>query len=412
MRAFLHMHDVAPNPAEDEDENGVVRELEEENERLRALVHGDAFATKASYFRRLTGFASAEVARRELAASNLTEVLSALHRHRPREQPELVDEVISELKEILPSLCEELVEAGVVVKNKMQKKDGAKDGRGRKPKVDAQHLFLLPFAYVFGGLQQWQFEEVPGFHLSQSQVSLLLLHTLPVVVEKWSSRYYCMRSLAWCRFHCQPATEEEGGVDAVFYLDGSKFIIEKDSGLRGQKATHSKVVNSNIVQVIGVSNSKSWIVESTYCAGGRISESKLVFALDLFERLSNEAEDAGEVCSVLLVVDRGFRDLKEKIEKKQEKGTWPYKSLLVTCRIARHLGTTADDKQVKQHDVEEVVENRAVQATRWVNEKSFAFLKHNRFFQREIRASSLHQVDLIMRLAMATTNMRLGCPPN
>ncbi len=193
-------------------------------------------------------------------------------------------------------------------------------------------------------------------------------------------------------------------------MDGTKLQQERDEGFRGQRAGYSDQIKTHIGQFIGVTNSKGWLVDATRCLTPQQSESEIVWLLKLWDRIDTEAFGRDKVVQVHLFLDRGFRDLKNRLEAEQNDPAWPKRHLIITSEIVEHLGT-AEDPLRAQHEAAGAEMNRRIQARRWVNEKAFSFFKQAHFFDRVMRASTLYHINDIIHIALALANMRLGCPP-
>ncbi len=385
-----------------------IRELEKEVAELQASAKGDFFLVHNEAFAAATGFRDAQHALRELQESECFSGLEQMDRH--RSVPPLVhyDQARTIVLQAFPGL-EHVVQRAYEHESKKVGRVGPKAKQGRKPSVDVQHLFLLPFLYVFGGLFEWSGHFLPGFHIGQSQVSVLLQNSIPIVARHWAPRYFCRRDSEWLRQFCPAEAPDPVGTQITIFLDGTKLPQEKDSGFRGQRAGYSEQVKTHIGQFIGVTNAKGWIVDSTQCLTPLKSESEIVWQLKLWDRLNEEGYVRDEVVRVHLVLDRGFRDLKNEMEAEQQSEDWPFRHLVVTCEIVEHLGTKEDPLRA-QHEAPEATKNRAIQARRWVNEKAFGFFKQAHFFDRRMRASALYHINDIIRIGLALANMRLGCP--
>jgi hypothetical protein len=348
-----------------------IRILEKENAQLRTLVRGDFYSVHSEAFTAATGFRNAEHARRELNESGCANALEQTDRHRARPPLEHFDQARDILLQALPGLEAVVLHAYEVEKRKTGR-EGPRAKQGRKALVNVAHLFLLPFLYIFGGLFEWAGHFLPGFHISQSQTSVLLQHSIAIVARHWAPRYFCPRNIDWLRKFCPREEFDPKDADFTPFLDGTKLPQERDSGFRGQRAGYSEAAKTHIGQFIGVTNAKGWIVDATPCLTPLRSESEIVWQLKLWDRINEEAYMRDVVVHAHLILDRGFRDLKTQMEKDQNSTDWPFQHLRVTCEIVEHLGTK-EDPQRAQHDAPEAEKNRSIQARRWVNEKAFSF---------------------------------------
>ena len=400
--------DVPRNPRDRQALEEKIHLLEAENSKLKADLHGSFFDEDPKVFKKATGFRNAVHARAELNLSGCKMELDALSRHHHDADPTLLTEMANLLADFMPDVKEEVKGALADCLGKIEKKDGTVSQRGRSCTVDTEHLFLIPFLYVMGGFYEWMAPLLPGIKISQEHFSRLLSLSLPVVVKNWVPRYYCDRSLPWLRTFCAPHSDEaKEGIDCVLFYDGSKHEIERSQGMREQRHTYNSYTKANIVQFIGVTNANGWFIDSTAFAGGKMKESNMVWTLGLWDRLNTEAAEAGEVFCIKLIVDRGFRDNRDYVEKHQGTESWPWPNLKLQVEVVHHLGTD-EESTVAQHPPDEVEKNREIQARRWVNEKAFAYFNIAHFFDRVIRASTLPMIDAIQLLALAVANMKMG----
>jgi hypothetical protein len=399
---------VPPNPAARPAMEDRIRILEKEHEQLQSLVQGDFYSVQHEAFVAATGFRNADHARKELRESGCASALEQMDRHKARPPLQHFEQARNILLQALPGL-EDAVHHAYELEAKKAGRQGPKAKQGRKASVGVEHLFLLPFLYIFGGLFEWAGHFLPGFHISQSQTSVLLQNSVPVLAKHWAPRYFCPRGLDWLRKFCPREESDPSDADFALFLDGTKLPQERDSGFRGQRAGYSEAAKTHIGQFIGVTNAKGWIVDATPCLTPLRSESEIVWQLKLWDRINEEGYMRDEVVHAHLILDRGFRDLKNQMEKDQSDDDWPFPHLRVTCEIVEHLGTK-EDPQRAQHDAPEAEKNRAIQARRWVNEKAFGFFKQAHFFDRTMRASTLYHINDIIRIGLALANMRLGCP--
>jgi hypothetical protein len=195
----------------------------------------------------------------------------------------------------------------------------------------------------------------------------------------------------------------------VLFFDGSKFDLEKSSGLREQRMTYNKKEKTNILQFIGLTNRNGWFVEAGTFAGGKAKESSLVWMLRLWEELEVEGEfqdGEEELFHVHCIVDRGFRDAKNEADEWNKKKQF----IKLTVEIVEHLGTKENPNRV-QHDPAEVEKNREIQAKRWCNEKAFMYFDISRFFSRCVRVSTLPMIESVKNVAIALANKRMKMEP-
>jgi hypothetical protein len=405
---------MAPNPRAYDELHRRVEALQHENELLRAQLEagamGSMFSLKKKTFHAATGFRRPAECLSEAESCGALARLSTLGRHEVECSTAHLEEQAQVLHALMPTLGEEVDLALARCLQRSQKRQKKGDGRGAKAKIDERHLFLIPFLYVVGGFQQWAAPMLDGLRCSQQHFSRLLALSFPVVVDSWAKRYYRKRNMAWLRENCPPSHNDPEGADCTLFYDGSKYEVERSAGMREQRMTFSSVVNYNILQFIGVTNARGWFVESSLWAGGKMKEVDMVWTLDLWNRIEAEAAAQDRPFWIHLIVDRGFRDNSTWIDSEQQKDTWPWPHLILTCEVVKHLGTEAEPDRT-QHPVEEVVENRYVQARRWVNEKAFAVFDASRFFDRVIQCTSIESVHLIKELNMGISNMRMGVPP-
>ncbi len=407
-----HDFAVAPNPRNIEQLQARFFSLQQENDALRAQVHGSFFEQKEKVFLKATGFANAIVAQREMRISGAFLALERTQRHQAAPTSATLEDAAAQVQAMMPGFSDEVEEALRSCKKRVEKFHHEKRStKGRKRTIDDEHFFLVPFLYIVGGFQMWEAPLLPGIHLSESHFSRLLHIAAPIVAEKWCPRFFTMRSLAWLRKFCPPEAADAGqDVDAVLFYDGSKYEMEHSQGIREQRGTFSSVVNFNILQFIGLTNARGWFVAASTFAGGKMKESDMAWTMDFWDNLAELAEEDGKVFHLKLIVDRGFRDNKKKIEEEQASGDWPWKRLKITCQVVHHLGTDLEPER-KQHDEEEVDWNRYVQARRWVNEKAFAYFNISRFFRRLIEIQSVGAIETFKTIALATANMRMRVPP-
>jgi hypothetical protein len=309
----------------------------------------------------------------------------------------------------MPSLSEEVDLALAQCLQRAQKRQRKGDGRGAKARIDAQHLFLVPFLYIAGGFQQWAAPMLDGLRCSQQHFSRLLALSMPVVVEQWARRYYTTRNMAWLREHCPPSLNDPKGADCTLFYDGSKYEVERSAGMREQRMTFSSVANFNILQFIGVTNSRGWFVESSFWAGGKMREVDMVWTLGLWDRIEEEAAAQDRPFWIHLIVDRGFRDNHAWIDSAQQEDGWPWPHLILSCEVVKHLGTEEEPDRT-QHPQDEVEINRYIQARRWVNEKAFAYFDISRFFGRTIECTSVASMQLYKELNLGIANYRMNVP--
>ena len=405
-------NDARPiNPREPAELERRVRELEDDVTLLRAKVHGSFFDVHRDTFSAATGFSDAADAILEFRAAGGEQRFSQIDRHHGSDVVDLLPQAAQTIKEAFADIDPAVVDNALDRIEKRMKKRGSHSVQGRKPVVDGAHVFLMPFLYLFGGFFEWAFRLLPGFHIGQSQASLLLQRSIDLLAQYWVPRYCCYWGIDWLRKFCAREEKDPQTADAVLYLDGSKMEQERDEGVRGQRAGYSSVAGDHVGQVIGVTiNASCWIFELSFCAAGQVSETSLVWRLKMFERINNEAKQRGEHFHLHLIVDRGFRELMKQIEKQQRDGSWPFEHLRVTVEIVEHLGT-GDEPERTQHAASEVQKNRAIQARRWVNEKAFAFLKQAHFLDRPLDASVMYHINSILCILAAIANKRAKCPP-
>ena len=386
-----------------------VHVLERKVAELERALHGDFYQVHKDAFKASTGFRDAAQAVKEFEESKCSEALQNIDRGEGPGVFDLLPTAAETFKQVHQDIDPELIDFVLGEQMKKQRRKEKKDTRGVKPKVNEAHVFLLPFLYIFGGLLEWAGHFLPGFHIGQAQMSVLLQHSINVVGQLWAPRYYTVRSLDWLRKFCPRTKDDEADVDCVLYLDGTKMRQDRDGGVRGQRAGFSGVAKDHIGQIIGVTNANCWLIEVSLVAGGQTTECDLVWKLRLFERINKQAMDRREHFHLRLILDRGFRELKKRIDSEQADKTWPFSNLKVSCMIVEHLGT-AEEPDRSQHAQHESEFNRGIQARRWVNEKAFAFLKQAHFFDRPLDASVLYHINGIVTIAVALANMRLGCP--
>jgi hypothetical protein len=391
-------------------------QLTEENEKLKAQLAArestSMFKLKDKTFQAATSFRNAQECLEEARSCGALAALSTLGRHEVPVGESFLEEQAQRLHAAMPGLSDEIDRAVALCMEARQKKPRKDDGRGRKTRVDVEHLFLIPFLYVVGGFDQWTGPMLDGIRVSQQQFSRLLAISMPVVVEHWAKQYYRPRGIEWLKKFCPPnAVEDEHGVDCTLFLDGSKYEVERSQGMREQRMTYSSVVESNVLQFIGVTNAQGWFVELSAWAGGHMKESDLVWKLELWDRLNEEAGARQDQFHVHLVVDRGFRDNRETLKEHQDEEDWPWPNLFITCEVVYHLGTKEEPTR-SQHEPEEVETNRSIQARRWVNEKAFAFFDLSRFFQHTIEWTSIAGVAQLKVLAAAVANKKMKVPKN
>lgn len=397
---------IAENPSSRSSLLKRVEDLERRNKELEEKLRGSMYEMKDKLFRLCTGFESVAVALEELRISGCEDLLSSVRRSGIVIPAEVMDNAVNRLIVALPDIADLLRTACDAIKTKdEQLLNRQKKRTGAPPVVDAKHLFLIPFVYVYGGFMQWQASFLPGLHVNQSQFSVLLATTLPIVVERWVPRYYRARGIDWLKQHCGPRDVDPEGTDFVLFYDGCKIRTEKSAGLREQKMSFNGKEKTNLVHFLGLTNEKGWFVEVTDMMGGRFTESNMPWLLNFWDAIDEEARSRNISVKARFIVDRGFRNNITKIRDEQDKESWKWKNLHVQMDSPVHLG---DNRSQVEADEAEL--NRRIQARRWVNEKAFAFFQHSRLFAGILEMNSLAQVNSFQKIAVAIANMRQGCP--
>lgn len=401
---------VPPNPRDPEEMEKRIARLEAENEQLKNPTGLSFFQVPAEVFSKATGFRNPNEARLELESSGCKTELEALKRHHNDPDPELLREMAGVLSDFMPDASSDIHLALGDCLQKISDSHSTKAPQGRQPVVDVEHLFLIPFLYIMGGFYEWSAPILPGIGVSQEHFSRLLSLSLPIIVEKWVPRYYCHRGIQWLRTWCAGNVEERNrGVDCVFFYDGSKHGVERSQGLHEQRHTYNSYVKENILQFIGLTSSTGFFIDSSTFAGGKMHESDMVWTMDIWDRLSDEASASGEEYFIKVIVDRGFRDTRDFVAKNQGTPDWPWPNLKLEVEVVEHLGTKAEPDRT-QHPVAEVFLNRRIQARRWVNEKAFAYFNIAHFFDRVIRSSTIPMIEMIKVVALAMANKKMGIP--
>lgn len=380
-----------------------VRDAEARAAELEAQLFGDFYALDDHTFQAATGFATSGEAKWDAEKSGALDLLRSTGRHAVPLRADLIEPVAGLLAGEFPGL------QGIIEEARDDLLRVAQEGAGsvRQSALTDWHWFLIPFLYVYGGVEEWMAPLLPGIRVSASHFSRLLDIGVPIVAEKWAHGYFQERGVDWLRANCAAPKDYHVSCDIVLLYDGSKFPLEHSSGMREQRSTYSSVVNDNILQLIAVTNMRGWFVEATRATGGRAKETEMAMALPMWERLNSELKERFEDLRVHLIVDRGFRDNIHHFEEAQSLGSWQFGNLVVTAE-SPHFLHTKDAPQRSQHPAAEALENRLVQGRRWMNEKVFAFLKDARFFQRTIKASTLHIVDELLCIACGIANKKMG----
>ena len=143
-----------------------IRIVEQENAQRRSLVKGDFYSVHHEAFAAATGFRDADHAWQELRESGCFGVLEQMHCHRAMVPLEHYEQARNILLQALPGL-EAVVHRAYEMEMKKGRPEGPKAKQGRKASVSVEHLFLLPFLYIFGGLFEWAGRFLPGFHITQ-----------------------------------------------------------------------------------------------------------------------------------------------------------------------------------------------------------------------------------------------------
>ena len=107
-------------------------------------------------FRAATGFKDAEEARTEAAKRRVLEVLEGLRRHSSPFDATLFASVEEGLVSAFPGLEDDVRLAVQQLTEKHKKKTAPKSNRGRKSKVDDEHLFILAFLQLEAEAQEAQ----------------------------------------------------------------------------------------------------------------------------------------------------------------------------------------------------------------------------------------------------------------
>lgn len=378
-------------------------------------------------FSKLTGFRSVREAEDEFEKVGGDAAFSQIKRHGTPIAGEALDRVMEVLNQQMPDLHEPLAAARTEVFSRRVNVSERISNRGRPELVDQFHCFLLVFAYVHGGVLEFQAPFIPGLGVTESHFSRLLNVFTPVVAAQWASLYYRQRDLAWMCKNCAPTllkTSETAAHDPhdpdllnahiVLAFDGGTVKCEKSQGGREQKENYDWLKDKqNEVRVIIVSSLSGAIVDMNSAMGGRKKEVEVVTAMEVLERLAEEAAEGEDEVRVHLLLDRGFYDFAASVRAEK------WGKLTVTIGMPLHLNAPIGrgrrrkkdeppEKKRKQHEVEEVLLNRQVASERWINEWSVGQLKNNRLFKRLLDLSIAHHIDDFLSIAAALVNLRIG----
>jgi hypothetical protein len=178
------------NPREPDELERRVRELEQKLESLEKELHGSFFNVHRDTFSAATGFSDAADAFLEFGAAGGENRFSEIDRHHGSDVVDLLPQAAKTIKEAFVDIDPAVVDDALKKVQKRLEKRESHSAQGRKPVVDAAHVFLMPFLYLFGGFFEWAFRLLPGFHIGQSQASLLLQRSMDVA-QYLVPRYYC-----------------------------------------------------------------------------------------------------------------------------------------------------------------------------------------------------------------------------
>ncbi len=385
---------------------------------LESAEHVGVEKLPASTFHALTGFADVAAARAAFDNSGGEAYFGSLRRH---DSPLAADDLVAARDHLLHQLtgCAHEVEAAFnVVSARRSHSEVKETRRGPRPKVDAFHLFLLPFMFVHGGVLEAWAPFLPGVGVSQSQFSRLLAVAGPAVARKWASMFYCKRDLRWLLVHARPSQRtppilaDARRADIVLFIDGAPLETEKSDGGYEQKVLYDWSKDSMpILRVLVVSAADGTIVEVSDATGGRTTEVTVAHSMHIIERLEREAAEQQRRVHLHFIVDRGFFDFVAAVRASR----WDH--LTVTTDIPFHLnppvgrgkyerGAPKRAKR-KQHESGEVDYNRSVAAQRWINEVAVGALKRSRLFRHRIDLSIVHNIGAFLEIAAALANYRI-----
>jgi hypothetical protein len=401
---------------------GHIRALQVRVAELESLCERSMRNIDDKVFYRVTGFLNARDAAGEFEKAGGENVFGSARRDRTFLDPVRMPDVRKLLHLQFPRQ-QELVDRGCdQLAQKLEEESLPRGRGGAPPAVDAFHLFLIPFVYIYGGLDESLAPILPGISVSQSHFSRLLRVSAHLVLEKWVPLYYCKRDLAWLCSHCGP-NHMPGRFDRlepqmrdkllmssiVLLIDGATFLSEKSGGGRQQKHMYDWSKDSaQEARVLLICDLYGRILHVSPSVGGRTFEVEVAATLQILEDLNSDALASQVSLHVTFVVDRGFRDFV------LSKGNTSWSNLTVDFVIPHHLNVpgkrghrkTAEEKAAKrkQHDESEVQTNRSVASVRWINEWSVGALKHCRLFHRLLDLTILPHFDTYLEIAAAISN--------
>jgi hypothetical protein len=400
-----------------------VRLLQQEVAELQAERSRSLEALPAETFRALTGFPNLAVAREEYEKAGGDAVFGAVRRRVVMDR-DVLEKAAAHVAEQFPG-CGEAVEAAKqAVLARFIDSERPKDTRGRKAEVEPFSAFLLVFMYVFGGQLEFMAPILPGIHCSKGHFSRLLDIFAPVVEEKWTREYYKKRDVNWLLQNAGPNQErskyagerrydnELREADVVLELDGGTMKCEKSRGLREQKENYDWSKDDQPeIRVLILSALSGEIVELSTATGGRSFECELAERMDFLERWNEGAAQLQRCIKIHLIVDRGFHDFQQAIEKKKWSNLHVSVAKPSFLNAIKHRGEhyTAEEKKSKRtnFDAEEAERNREIAGERWVNEWSVGALKGCRLFKRLLDLSIVPHMNEFLSIAAAIVNFRV-----
>jgi uncharacterized small protein (DUF1192 family) len=401
--------------------------LEEELERLRREPFGNLKHLSNECFHALTGFPSFQEAWNDFNGCGGETVFGLVGRHSTFLPKESVDNAARTLKDQFPGFQGLLDRAQTTVSARRSKNQEKTSRSGRPVHVEPFALFLLPFMYVYGGaLESWS-EFLPGISCSSSHFSRLLQIATPLVCKHWVPLYYSVRNLNWARANATPHMErtqysedrhfcpELREADIVCLLDGLSVRMERSSTIIEQKHDFDWSKDKEVVmRSLVLCNLRGSILHITQAVGGRTFEVAIAEQMTFLDMWNTDATSQNLHTKVHLVVDRGFHDYVQWIQRNQEK--WPFLTITTSMpsflNPVKHRGEryTAEEKANKrtQFDGVEAQQNREIASVRWVNEASVGQVEACHLFKRVLDLSILHHVNHFLKIAAALANRPVG----
>jgi hypothetical protein len=284
-------------------------------------------------------------------------------------------------------------------------------------RLPRENIFAVVWAVVGGGLRLDVIAALPYFHLSTTQLSLLIHNALPLVAKAWQERWCppVPLTLEWLRANC---TDAQGTLRLVMLADGTDVDMERSANRRTARfmyGTKKKTLKHHAVRQIVWSNSRGEILRVSPIAAASFSEVALLERDGFLDNINQLARASQSVVEVCLVLDRGYYSLREHI--REQKGR--YSSLRLTLEMPAHLispgrrpkGALKVLKR-KFFTNAEVLNNRKTASRRACNEIANLRLKWCRIFQRRIPLSLMASMGHYQTLAVGLARLRAGVKPN